>query len=219
MSPRKKTFFRNTAVWLNHEAKLFILEQRKIWLVSARLSFVFTNKEMLIEWPFSISNFFLNKVGVYSFLEVKWGDKRHFTHSHPQCAFFLAQCCDCKSKSIAGPQPDYDYFVVQMSLEKLLTDLTLAVCGFILQLWKGLFHLAVKCLRFSHLKKQKIGDGPTNGHLNKSRIDEWWKWSDYFIQCSLGPSSRSIFTLLNKTVSLSKRQFPLSKLRFYHSFK
>ena len=133
--------------------------------------------------------------------------------------FFLAQCCDCKSKSIAGPQPDYDYFVVQMSLEKLLTDLTLAVCGFILQLWKGLFHLAVKCLRFTHLKKQKIGDGPTNGHLNKSRIDEWWKWSDYFIQCSLGPSSRSIFTLLNKTVSLSKRQFPLSKLRFYHSFK
>ena len=43
-------------------------------------------------------------------------------------------------------------------------------------------------------------------------------------QCSLGPSSRSIFTLLNKTVfkfsfSLSKRQFPLSKLRFYYSFK
>ena len=43
-------------------------------------------------------------------------------------------------------------------------------------------------------------------------------------KCSLGPSSRSIFTLLNKTVfklsfSLSKRQFPLSKLRFYYSFK
>ena len=48
--------------------------------------------------------------------------------------FFLAQCCDCKSKSIAGPQPGYDYFVVQMSLEKLFTDLTLAVYGFILQL-------------------------------------------------------------------------------------
>ena len=67
-----------------------------------------------------------------------------------------------------------------MSLEKLLTYLTLAVYGFILQLWKGLFHIAVKCLRFTHLKKQKIGDGPINGHLNKSRIDEWWKWSDYF---------------------------------------
>ena len=41
----------------------------------------------------------------------------------------------------------------------------LAVYGFILQLWKGLFHIAVKYLRFTHLKKQNIGNGPTNGNL------------------------------------------------------
>ena len=153
MSPRKKTFFRNTAVWLNHEAKLFILEQRKIWLVSARLSFVFTNKEMLIEWPFSISNFFLNKVGVYSFLEVKWGDKRHFTHSHPQCAFFFGTMLWLQIKIDRRSSARLWLFCSADVAGKTAHRFNLAVYGFILQLWKGLFHIAVKCLRFTHLKK------------------------------------------------------------------